>query len=250
MVTGELENGRLLDKVLEQLPAAVVIAEAPSGRVLLANRQVSEILGFPWTPASEIGAYNDEVIGWHTDGRRVEPEEWPLARSLTAGEVVHNEEIQVRRGDGTRAWISLNSAPVRDDEGNIVAAVVTFLDITARKAAERRAIEENRRTALTLESIAEGFFLLDENWRIQYVNREAERLLERKRDDLLESEIWNEYPELVATKFLSEFNRARDEQVVAVFDAVWPATKRRLAVRAWPSVDGLGLAVYFQEAAA
>src|SRR6266540_1088040 len=133
VVTGELENGRLLDKVLEQLPAAVVIAEAPSGRVLLANRQVSEILGFPWTPASEIGAYSDEVVAWHADGRRVEPDE---------------------------------------------------------------------------------------------------------------------YPELVATKFLSEFNRARDEQVVAVFDAVWPATKRRLAVRAWPSVDGLGLAVYFQEAAA
>jgi hypothetical protein len=248
-VTGELSDARLLNQVLEQMPAAVVIAEAPSGRMILVTARVNEILGPAWAPSSEVSEYGHSIVGLHADGRRLEPHEWPLARSITTGEIVRDEEVQVKRDDGSRIWVSLNSAPVRDDDGNIVAAVVTFLDITRRKVAERKAIEENRRTELTLESIAEGFFLLDENWRIQYVNGAAERLLERRRADLLESEIWNEYPELVTTKFLDEFNRARDEQVVAEFDAIWPATRRRLHVRAWPSVDGLGLAVYFQEAA-
>jgi PAS domain S-box-containing protein len=248
-VKTELDDPRLLLQVLEQMPGAVVIAEAPTGRMIHANARVNEILGPSWAPSPDMSQYGQRIIGLHPDGSRLSHDEWPLARSLTTGEVIKDEELQVKREDGSRAWVSVNSAPVRDDDGKIIAAVATFLDITARKTAERKAIEENRRTALTLESIAEGFLLLDENWRIQYVNREAERLLERRREDLLESEIWNEYPELVATNFLSEFNRARDEQVVAVFDAIWPETKRRLAVRAWPSVDGLGLAVYFQEAA-
>jgi PAS domain S-box-containing protein len=248
-VTGELSDARLLNRVLEQMPAAVVIAEAPSGRMIHVNRHVNEIMGPAWAPSSEVSEYGHSIVALHADGSRLEPHEWPLARSITNGEVIRDEEVQVKREDGSRVWVSLSSAPVRDDDGNIVAAVVTFVDVTRRKVAERKAIEENRRTALTLESIAEGFFLLDENWRIQYVNGAAEQLLERRRGDLLESEIWNEYPELVTTKFLDEFNRARDEQVVAEFDAVWPSTKRRLHVRAWPSVDGLGLAVYFQEAA-
>ena len=248
-MTGELSDARLLNQVLEQMPAAVVIAEAPSGRMIHVNPRVNEIMGPAWAPSSDASEYGHSIVAMHPDGSRLEPHEWPLARSLETGEIVRDEEVQVKREDGSRIWVSLNSAPVRNDDGKIVAAVVTFVDITRRKVAERKAIEENQRTALTLESIAEGFFLLDENWRIQYVNSAAERLLERRRGDLLEGEIWNEYPELVATKFLGEFNRARDEQVVAEFDAVWPATKRRLRVRAWPSVDGLGLAVYFQEAA-
>jgi hypothetical protein len=245
-VSANLTDARLLEHVLDQLPAAVLIAEAPSGRIIRANKKVKEILP-TWMPSSDVRDYGQSVVGWTADGRRLEGEDWPLARSLLHGEVVVDEELQIQRGDGTHVWVSLNSAPVRDEDGEIVAAVVTFLDVTARKRAERKAEEENRRTALTLESIAEGFVLLDENWRIQYVNRAAERILDRQRVDLLESELWTEYPELVASKFLTELNRARDDQVVAEFEAVWPENKRRLAVRAWPSVDGLGLAVYFLE---
>jgi PAS domain-containing protein len=245
-VAANVTDTRLLEHVLDQLPAAVLIAEAPSGRIVRANAKVKEILP-SWAPSDDVGQYGHSIVGWHADGRRLEANEWPLARSILTGEIVVDEEVEIERGDGRRVWVSLNSSPVRDDNGEIVAAVVTFLDITARKAAERKAAEENRRTALTLESIAEGFVLLDENWRIQYVNRAAEQLLERPRADLLESELWAEYPDLVASKFLTELNRARDEQVVSEFDARWPLPPRALHVRAWPAVDGRGLAVYFQE---
>ena len=245
-MTGELTDARLLEHVLDQLPAAVLIAEAPSGRIVRFNAKVKEILPM-WAPSEDVRDYGSTIVGYRADGTPLEPDDWPLARSLRTGEVVNDEELQVQRADGTRVWVSLNSAPVRDERGEIVAAVVTFLDVTARKRAERRADEENRRTALTLESIAEGFVLLDENWRIQYVNRAAEQILNRSRRDLLEGELWAEYPELVASKFLTELNRARDDQVVAEFEALWPENKRRLSVRAWPSVDGRGLALYFQE---
>ena len=45
-VSGELDTERaLLRTVLEQMPAGVIISEAPSGRFLLANQQLAAILG-------------------------------------------------------------------------------------------------------------------------------------------------------------------------------------------------------------
>src|SRR5207245_9939168 len=62
--------------------------------------------------------------------------EWPLARSLTRGEVVTDEEIEYVRGDGTPVFLSVSSAPILDGQGHIIAAVATFFDLTHRKGTE------------------------------------------------------------------------------------------------------------------
>lgn len=239
-------DAHLLEQVLQQLPAAVVVADA-SGRMIFTNERFAEFIGSDvWQPATDLDDYG-RWTGWRADGRELVPEEWPLVRSLKSGEVIENEELQILRDNGSRAWVSVNSRPVRDEKGKVVAAVCAFLDVTARKTAERRAEEEARRTALTLESMKDAFVLLDQNWTFQYINREAERVLDRTRDELLGLNIWEEFPEAVASPFFDEFLRARDEQVVAVFEEYLKPIGRRLEVRAWPSADGLGLAIYFQD---
>lgn len=75
------------------MPCGVMIAEAPSGRLILANRHVEEILLQPFRDAASIQEY-DRYKGFHPDKRPLRPEEWLLARSLTAGEVVTDEEIE------------------------------------------------------------------------------------------------------------------------------------------------------------
>ncbi len=124
-----------LEAVLRQMPAGVMIAEAPSGKLLLGNAEVERILRQPLVPAAGIEQYTEHK-GFHLDGRPYAPEEWPLARSITTGEVVVGEEIEVLRGDGTRGTVHASSAPIRDRDGRIVAGVVTFQDITERKQME------------------------------------------------------------------------------------------------------------------
>jgi PAS domain S-box-containing protein len=125
----------LFEAVLQQMPAAVVIAEAPSGRLVLANDQVERFLRHPFRPSAGIEQYTD-YTGFHADGREVRPEEWPLARAITTGEVVTDEEIGMLRGDGTIAVGLFSAAPVRDPHGRIVAGVVAWSDITERKRAD------------------------------------------------------------------------------------------------------------------
>jgi two-component system CheB/CheR fusion protein len=121
-----------LEEVLRQMPCGVMIAEAPSGTLLLANKQVEEILRQPFPQAANI----EEHRALHLNKQPFKPEEWPLARSLTTGEVVTNEEIEYVRGDGTPVFLSVSSAPILDREGRIIAAVITFFDLTHRKGTE------------------------------------------------------------------------------------------------------------------
>ncbi|WP_170263405.1 HWE histidine kinase domain-containing protein [Blastochloris sulfoviridis] len=134
----ELDLGRAhLEGVVRAMPIGVIVAEAPSGRLVLANDQVGRILRAPADPSGGIDAYSN-LVGLHPDGRRLAPEEWPLARVLGSGEGAPEQEIRVLRGDGSRGIIAVNSAPVRDRSGALVAAVVAFYDITARKDSQVR----------------------------------------------------------------------------------------------------------------
>jgi signal transduction histidine kinase len=127
----------LLETILQQMPAGVVIAEAPSGRVVFRNEAVSRIWGgAPVSPAESIADYG-RLPGFHLDGRPYQAEEWPLARSITTGEVVTGELVALERGDGTRAVVELNSSPVHDHAGRIVAAVAIMSEVTVRERRER-----------------------------------------------------------------------------------------------------------------
>jgi two-component system CheB/CheR fusion protein len=124
-----------LEEVLRQMPCGVIIAEAPSGTLILANKQVEEMLRHPFPHAAHIEEYSQHKA-FHLNKQPFKPEEWPLARSLTSGEVVTDEEIEYVRGDGTPVFLSVSSAPILDGEGRIIAAVITFFDLTHRKGTE------------------------------------------------------------------------------------------------------------------
>ncbi|MEP6573213.1 MAG: PAS domain S-box protein, partial [Gemmatimonadota bacterium] len=141
MLLGALEDSRKrLEVIIEQMPVGVILAEAPSGKLLLGNRQVDEMWRHAFLASADIAEYR-VYRGFHADGRPYEPEEWPIARSVRQGEFVTAEEVEIVRGDGTRGVLSINSAPVRNAEGELVSAVATFYDVTEqRRNAERMRI--------------------------------------------------------------------------------------------------------------
>jgi diguanylate cyclase (GGDEF)-like protein/PAS domain S-box-containing protein len=124
----------LLAAVIEQMPAAVVIAEAPSGRLVLGNGQVARIFGDATPGASALSAYAAQT-GFHDDGRPVESHEWPLARAVV-GERVDGEEYRYPRPDEPQAWVRVSAGPVRDRDGRIVAGVAVAEDVTQRRRLE------------------------------------------------------------------------------------------------------------------
>ncbi len=119
--------------VLREMPIGVISAEAPSGRVTMRNAQMDHLFG-PGDDSERFG----RVSGFHPEnGRPYADSEWPLARTLATGKAVTGEEIEYVRADGRRRTLTAAAAPVTDRDGNMIAAVATFEDITERVQAER-----------------------------------------------------------------------------------------------------------------
>ncbi|OJT17352.1 hypothetical protein BO221_45360 [Archangium sp. Cb G35] len=132
----ELEHLRL-QAVLQQLPQAVILAEAPDGRLVMGNTQAARIHGESVPANWGKEEYTVARTGFHPDGRPYSPDEWPLVRALSRGELVRGEVMEVRRGDGSRYSLSVSAGPVRDAEGRVTAAVALMEDITERLRLEK-----------------------------------------------------------------------------------------------------------------
>ncbi len=215
--TAELEAERArLEAVLRQMPSGVVIAEAPSGRILLSNKSAEQIRRWPLPPGVEFEEhkkYNDKLKGFHPDGRPYRPEEWPLARSIRAGEQVVGEEIDILRGDGAWGTVRASSSPIRDRDGRIVAGVAIFYDITEQKRAEEEIrrlneeleqrvqertgeLEQERATLNSiLDNLSEGVLAADSQGHMVFANPAARSMLGVSREKLPEEvpDHWREF---------------------------------------------------------
>nr|HPL29777.1 ATP-binding protein [Anaerolineae bacterium] len=146
-----------LQAVLDQMPSGVLIAEAPSGRLMLGNTQAAHIWGGALPRAETVQGYA-AYAGYHADGRPYAAEEWPLTRALQ-GAAVRDEEISIPRPDGTTVTTSQSAAPIRDDQGHIIAAVVVLTDISERRRVEgerERLLAASRRQRRALETTFEA----------------------------------------------------------------------------------------------
>ena len=131
---GELETERArLEAVLQQMPSAVVIAEAPSGRMLLGNARVEPLVGRP-VALDTIGDYGGYSAFW-PDGRRLKASDWPLARAIEKGEIIKDEEVLIPDAAGSRV-LRITATPIRDRDNRITAGVAIFDDVTQRARAE------------------------------------------------------------------------------------------------------------------
>jgi PAS domain S-box-containing protein len=132
----------LLERVLERLPVGVAVTRTQDGRLLLWNDALQRIWGIHTIPAAR-EERRKLMKPQYADGRPMPPAESPVDRALQ-GETVDGFEVRIERRDGTTGWIQVSAAPVFRDDGTVDAAVATFVDSTAEKAALAAAAEAGR----------------------------------------------------------------------------------------------------------
>jgi len=100
-----------------------------------------------------------------------------------------------------------------------------------------------------IEAMPAAFLWLDPQWRIGYLNAEAERVMDIPRGDLLGRVLWDVYPGMVGSRFEAAYRSAVEAGRPVAFEAPYAQHRRGwYEVRAWPAPDGL--AVYFLDVTA
>ena len=82
-----------------------------------------------------------------------------------------------------------------------------------------------------LEKTTDGFFAVDSEWKLTYVNAAAEALFGRKRADLLGGLLWERFPELVGSVFQKNYESVMAGKMAIEFEASDPAGKTWYDVR-------------------
>jgi PAS domain S-box-containing protein len=142
-------------------------------------------------------------------------------------------------------WARVIGEAEHDQQGRVVRVRGAVQDVTETKGAAQRERDTNERLIATLESVSDAFFTLDREWRFTYVNGEAERLLRRRRDELLGRVIWEEFPLALESPFHLEYERALATFQAVEFEARFSPLDLWALVKAYPSTHGL--AVYFRD---
>jgi PAS domain S-box-containing protein len=208
----EVDSQRtLLDTIIEHLPVGIGIAQAPSGQLVRINQQTRRIWRMDAMEAADASGYG-KYTGFHPDGRPYRSEDWQLVRALQ-GEVIHGEELEFVRGDGSHGFMRSNAVPVKDREGNIVAAVVAIDDISERKQAQEALRQRSEELEAVMEALPVGIAITD----LRGGNIRANRAFER---------IWGGPPPA-----------ARSVEDYVAYQAWWVDTGEALAPEEWASAQ-------------
>lgn len=143
-----------LEVVLENSSACIILAEAPSGKIIYINNAVKTFRGPTDAPLDGI-LLEEYVLSWrdlYPDGTPMKSEEMPLARAILHGEVISNEEVIVELDNGDWRWALASASPIRDKQGQIVAGIVSWFDITQYKQ-NQQMLEQAQDEIKTLQGI-------------------------------------------------------------------------------------------------
>ncbi len=158
-----LERG-LLRSVFQQAPVGISVTDAVSMWTTLVNDRAKAMSG----DGARGLPYGHESNGaLKPDGSPCAPADYPTARTLLNGETVHAELLRHRDATtgGTRRY-EVSSAPVRGEDGRLLAAVTILVDVEDRLRAEARAA----RLAAIVEQSGDLIGIADAEGRVEYVN--------------------------------------------------------------------------------
>ena len=117
--------------------------------------------------------------------------------------------------------------------------------LAERNQARRELQEAVGKMTDILEKTSDGFFAVDRDWKFTFVNRQAEKLLDRHREDLIGKDFWVELPEFTRDAFEKNYRRAMSEQVAVEFEASDASGKVWFELLAYPS--GGGVSVFLRD---
>jgi PAS domain S-box-containing protein len=136
-----LTDHPIVRTILDAVPTAVLVAHDPGCSLITGNRAAEQMLkraaGSNLARSSLDGLMPQVREFRH--GVELAPHDLPIRRAA-GGQVVAEDEVELRFDDGTAMFIQGNAVPLRDASGAVAGAVGVFVDVTQRRLGEEALI--------------------------------------------------------------------------------------------------------------
>lgn len=182
------------------------------------------LLGIP-------GSYERRIESWIN---LIHPEDMPRVMAATEKSLrersCYEAEYRVRRPDGTTGWVQSRAHLELDEGGEPVRMIGKIWDTTESRMA-RESVGQ------ALRYMSDAFFAVNRDWRITFLNVEAERLIGAA-GEVLGRPLW-EGPAGTAPELEDRCRRAAAGGRPTGFDIRWPTDGRWYHIRLVSVPDGL-----------
>ncbi|MEI2737939.1 MAG: PAS domain S-box protein [Chitinophagaceae bacterium] len=219
------------------------------GVILSWNKGAEDIYGY--SREEVIGKYAPDVTGsrWTREETAKMVEKVLQNGSLALETLNYN-----KKGEAIQCLGSVS--PLKNEQGEATGYVAVVRDITERKKAEQmlkgfneelsRQVEE--KTLLiksVLARISDGFYSLNEDWCLTYINSTAARIMSCDENEIIGKNIWEEYPEAKDHSIYKTFTTAFQKQAYEQVEIFYPPFNKWFMVQVYPSPSGLS--VFFRD---
>ncbi|MEP7257203.1 MAG: PAS domain S-box protein [Flavitalea sp.] len=152
-------------------------------------------------------------------------------------------EQEIVTAKSNERWIRIIGEPEFID-GKCIKLYGSIQDIDLNKRNEIKFQKIYEEKNSILESIGDAFFALDKNWIVTYWNKEAERLLDRGKEEIVGNDLWFSFPDRIDSESFRNYHIAMEKGQAVHFEDSVPSGKW-FEISAYPT--GNGLSVYFKD---
>lgn len=125
----------------------------------------------------------------------------------------------------------------------VPAKQTLVVDIDQKVRTEKALAEKTAELENILDSITDGFYALNSNWEVTFINKAAELALSCTREEITGRNLWDFFPRSREGSFYPEYERAMKEKVSVHFEELYAPLGVWGSMNVYPTKDGI--AVYF-----
>lgn len=174
------EERDMLAHIMETIPGGIITIDK-SDTITFANAEIENIFDVSRTDLFGLSLTDIKWEATEIDGSPLSPTDIPpYRRVFKTGLPVYGKKMTVHRPGNRSVSLSINAAPVFDDQNNVKTVVVSVEDITGRIAAERQL----HLLGNALRSVMDAVVITDLENNILYVNEGFENTYGYSRDEV------------------------------------------------------------------
>ena len=218
-------------QAFEAMPTAAAVLDPDTGEITRVNRTFAKQLGFE----------PSEVCGRSFVDLAVDLVDAPGFDSVTevADAVTTQFECVLETADGDQIPVEVTINSVNHDGDDMMVSVIRER-IEARVETSRdRSHERDRQYHELVERLPVAYYTFDSDWSFTYCNERLADRQERSVEDLLGTNLWEEFPELKGTVVEEMFRRVRETGEPGSCEYHFDDAGHWAEIEAYPYEDGI-----------
>jgi PAS domain S-box-containing protein len=228
------EQYELKQSLTERLNFIENILETTVDRIKVFDRHLNFIY---WNSRAEAhyGLKKEDVIGRNVleifPGIQNQSAYYHFKRALKGETVYISPEQSTSDGGHYQTYL----IPVKNEKGE----VTSVLWITHDFSKEYKLLEDQKRAYHILDNIEEACYELDVTGNILFINRKGEALWNKSREELLNKNIWQVFPEAMDSALYFAITHALESKELVQQEITSPILERKVFINITPTATGV-----------